>query len=331
MIRSNTVLALLASLGLCALAIPLFVSAQPAALPVIGFLSTRSATESAHLVAGFRKGLAEAGYIEGRNVTIDYRWAEGRYDRLPELASELVRRAVAVIATAGGSVSALAAKSATATIPIVFLSGGDVVKLGLVASLNRPGANVTGVSQFSVALVPKRLELMRELKPKATTIAFLINPGNPNAELGLQHAHAASGVLGLKLMVVRASSEAELDAAFTDLARERASGLVVETDPFFDGRRDRIVAMAEKHAIPAIYGARDYAVVGGLISYGPDFADTYREAGAYTGQILKGVRPGDLPVLQPTKFQLVVNLKTAKTLGIAIPQTVLVRADEAIR
>jgi putative ABC transport system substrate-binding protein len=275
--------------------------------------------------------LSEAGYVDGRNVTIDYRWAEGKYDRLPQLAAELVRQRVAVIATAGGSVSALAAKGATATIPIVFLSGGDLVKLGLVKSLSRPEGNVTGVSQFTLVLLPKRLELLRELAPKVAQVGFLVNPKNPNSELELTHARSASESLGLKLMVVGASSETELDAAFLQFAQQRVGGLLVSTDPFFDGRRVRVVALAERHSIPTIYGAREYAIAGGLISYGSNFADTYREAGAYAGRILKGARPGDLPILQPSKFEMVVNLKTAKALGISIPQSVVVRADEAIQ
>ena len=329
--RRDSLLALLASLGVWAFAIPDFVRAQPAALPVVGFLSSRSPAESTHLVAAFRQGLGEAGYVDGTNVTIEYRWAEGKYDRLPQLAAEIVRQRVAVIATAGGSVSAVAAKGATATIPIVFLSGGDVVKLGLVTSLNRPGGNVTGVAQFSLVLLPKRLELLRELVPRVALAGFLVNPHNPNAELELTHAQAAAESLGLKLMVVRASTEIEINAAFLQFAQQRVGGLLMSTDPFFDGRRAHLVALAERHSIPTIYGVREYATAGGLISYGSNFADTYREAGAYVARILKGATPGDLPVMQPSKFEMVVNLRTAKGLGLTIPQSLLLRADEVIQ
>ena len=298
---------------------------------MIGFLSSRLPAESVHLVTAFRQGLAEAGYVEGKNVVIEYRWAEGKYERLPMLAADLVGRRVAVISTAGGSVSALAAKAATATIPVVFLSGGDLVKLGLVSNLRRPGGNVTGVSQFAALLAPKRLELLREVIPKVAIIAMLVNPNNPNIEFELTHVREAARTLEVKLNVISASSVSEIDAAFATLVRQNIGALSVTADPFLDGRRTQIAALALRHAIPAIYGVRDSAVAGGLMSYGPDFADTYRQAGIYTGQILKGANPGDLPVMQPSKFQFVVNLITAKALGITFPQSVLVRANEVIR
>ena len=325
--RRDTVFALLA-LG----AAPRIASAQQKPeMPVIGFLSSRSPAESAHLVAAFRQGLGEAGYVEGKNIAIEYRWAEGKYERLPGLAADLVDRRVAVISTAGGTVSALAAKAATATIPVVFLSGGDLVKLGLVSNLARPGGNVTGVSQFTTLLAPKRLELLREIKPKIAVVAMLVNLKNPNIELELTNAREAARSLGVKLIVISASNVSELDAGFTTLVRQKVDALSVTADPFLDGRRAQIAALALRHAVPAIYAMRESAVAGGLMSYGPDFADTYRQAGIYTAQILNGAKPGDLPVMQPSTFQFVVNLITAKALGITFPQSVLVRADEVIQ
>ncbi|MBI3371986.1 MAG: ABC transporter substrate-binding protein [Betaproteobacteria bacterium] len=300
-------------------------------MPVIGFLSSRSPGESAHLVAAFREGLREAGYVEGQNVTIEYRWAEGEYDRLPALAAELVRKRVAVIATAGGTPSALAAKAASATVPIVFLSGGDLVKLGLVSALNRPGGNMTGVSQFTTVLAAKRLEVLHELTPASAVFAMLVNPANPNIEIELANAQEAARTLKRKLHVVKASGVAEIDMAFSSLLRQKIRALSVSADPFLDGRRAQIVGLAARYAIPAVYAVRENVTSGGLASYGINFADTYLQAGRYTARVLKGDRPADLPVLQPTKFELVINLKTAKALGVKIPQSVLVRVDEVIR
>lgn len=324
--RRDTVFALLTLW-----AAPRVACAQQPVMPVIGFLSSRFPAESAHLVAAFRQGLAEAGYVEGKNVAIEYRWAEGKYERLPGLAANLVRRQVTVLSTAGGTVSALAAKAATKTIPVVFLSGGDLVRLGLVSSLGRPDGNVTGVAQFTTLLAPKRLELLREVVPRITNVAMLVNPKNPNFELELTHAREAARTLGLNLNVVSASTVTEIDAAFAAMVRQKVDALSVPADPFLDGRRAQIAALALRHALPAICAVRESTVAGGLMSYGPDFADTYRQAGIYTGQILKGAKPGDLPVMQPSKFQFVVNLVTAKALGITIPQSVLLRADEVIQ
>ena len=322
--------ALLAWLGLW-LAPAAGLTQQRGSLPVVGFLSSRGSGESAHLVHAFKQGLGESGFIEGKTVVIEYRWADGKFDRLPELAADLARRKVAVIATAGGTPSALAAKDATATIPIVFLSGGDLVKLGLVKSFNRPEGNATGVSQFSTILVPKRLELVRDLNPVAATVAILLNPKNPNTVNERNSAEQAAKSLGFKLAVVEAATSEQIFTAFESLMKQRADAVVVAADPFLDVHRDQIVILAARHSIPAIYQWRDNVVAGGLISYGADFPDTYRQAGIYTGRILKGAKPADLPIVQPTKFQLVVNLRTAKALGISVPQSILVRADEVIR
>lgn len=283
-----------------------------------------------HQVVGYRQGLAEAGFLEGKNVAIEFRWAEGMYERLPALAAELVGRRVAVIVTAGGSPSALAAKAATTTTPIVFNSGGDLVRLGLVNSFGRPVGNVTGISQFAVRLAPKRLELLRELRPKARLIAVLLNSKNPNIDIEQAEMLEASQALGMKLSVVKASSASDLDAAFNTLVRQRVEGLVVSADAFIDDRRKGLVAFAERNGIPAIYPWPEYVLEGGLMSYGIDPVDGYRQAGIYTGRILNGARPEELPVLQPTKLQLAINLKAAKALGLTIPQPVLIRADRVI-
>jgi putative tryptophan/tyrosine transport system substrate-binding protein len=306
---------------------PLGVRAQQQPMPVIGFLSAIS-SYGPFLVA-FRRGLAEAGCVEGENVTIEYRWAEGRYDRLPELASELVRRQVAVIVAAGGNQSARAAKAATTTIPIVFYSG-DPVAEGLVSSLNRPGGNMTGMSTFAPALGGKRVDLLRELLPRASALAMLINPNYAPAAAEAVETENAAQALGHKLSVFKASSEGGIEAAFATLAQQRPDALIVGADPFFNSRREQLATLAMRNSIPAIYVWREFVVAGGLMSYGDDFADGYRQVGIYVGRILKGANPADLPVIRPTKFELVINLKTAKSLGIAVPEKLLALADELI-
>jgi ABC-type uncharacterized transport system substrate-binding protein len=317
-------------LGGAAAAWPLAARAQQPAMPVIGFMSGRSPAESAGAVAAFRRGLAEVGYVEGKNVAIEYRWANGHYDRLPSLAAELVGRPVAVLAATGGSVSGLAAKAATATIPIVFSSGGDAVKLGLVPSLSRPGGNVTGVNLMFGALGPKRLGLLHELIPKATTIAMLVNLDYPSGAAEVQDVQAAGRTLGMDIGVFNTPREQDIEPGFAALVGQKPAGLLVADDPFLTAQRDRIVRLAAHHQLPAIYYVRDFVDVGGLMSYGPDIEDAYRLVGVYTARILKGEKPDHLPVLQPTKFDLVINLKTAKALGLEIPPTLLARADEVI-
>jgi putative ABC transport system substrate-binding protein len=305
--------------------------AQQKAMPVVGFLSSASSGPSAPFVAAFRQGLSEAGYVEGQNLAIEYRWAEGRYDRLPALAADLVDRKVDVIATSGGDRSALAAKNATSTIPIVFTVGGDPVEQGLVASLARPGGNLTGFSVLAIELNPKRLELLSELVPQARVIALLVNPDSPNAERVMRDVLEAARAKGLQLDILKASTESEIDTAFDSLVQLQADALVVHADPFFiTSRREQLVAQAARHAIPAISGSREFAVAGGLISYGMSVAAAFRQQGIYAGKILKGAKPDDLPVEQPTKFELIVNLKTAKALGLTIPQSIFARADEVI-
>jgi ABC-type uncharacterized transport system substrate-binding protein len=309
---------------------PLVARAQQAAMPVVGFLSSRSPGESAGVVAAFRRGLSETGFVEGQNFVIAFRWAEGRYDRLPALAVDLADMRVTVLFAAGGPPSALAAKAATSTIPIVFSAANDPVRLGLVASLNRPSGNVTGMSTFTSALAAKRVELLKELVPAAVVMAYVLNPSNPSADLESKEALPAASALGIELHVLNASTEQELNAAFAKLANLRAGGVVVAPEPFFDSQRDRLVALSAQHAVPAIYGFRDYVVAGGLMSYGTSITDSYRQAGNYVGRILKGEKPSDLPVMQPTKFELVINLKTAKALGLEVAQTLLATADEVI-
>jgi ABC-type uncharacterized transport system substrate-binding protein len=308
---------------------PLTARAQQPAMPVIGFLDPTSLDKYAPFVEAFRKGLREAGFVEGRNVAIEFRWADGQYVRLPEMAADLVQHKVAVI-VATGITAARAAQAATSTIPIVFNTGGDPVKFGLVASLNRPGQNVTGVASLGKVLMAKQLEVLHELVPQADAIAFLVNPNNAVAGLDTSDVQAASGALGKKLIVVKAGTKDELDKAFTALIEQHGGALVVQTDPFFLGRRDQIVALAASHAVPAIYYLRDYPAAGGLMSYGTSLSDALRLVGEYTARILKGVKPGDLPVQQSVKTEFVINLKTAKTLGLNVPPGLLNAADEVI-
>jgi len=304
--------------------------AQQPAMPVIGFLSTRWPDETAYLVAAFRRGLAENGYAEGQNVAVEYRWALGQYDRLPALAADLVHRPVAVLVSTGAEPAAMAAKAATATIPIVANFAADPVESGLVASLGRPGGNVTGISNLTATLETKRLGLLHDLLPQATTIGVLVNPNFPAAAGQLRDIQEAARVTGLQLHILRASSDRELEAAFDAVGRNRIPALTVVGDPFFNSRRDKLAALARQHAVPAMYFFREFALAGGLMSYGIDLSDVYRRMGIYAGRILKGAKPADLPVIQPTKFEFVINLKTAKALGLEIPAGLLSFADEVI-
>jgi putative ABC transport system substrate-binding protein len=317
-------------LGGAAAAWPLAARAQQPPMPVVGYLQSGAPGPSASYLAALRQGLSETGYVEGQNLRIEYRWAEGNYDRLPALAANLARRKVDVIATGGGPPAALAAKDATSTIPIVFVIGTDPVELGLVASLARPGGNLTGASMLLTALNPKRLELLSELVPQARKIALLVNPNYSGADEMMRDTQEAARAKGVQLHVVKARTEGEIDAAFATLVQLHVGALVVGNDTFFDGRREQLVEMAARHAIPTIYGWRVFAAAGGLISYGPSIASAYRQAGAYVGRILAGDKPADLPVQQPTKFELVINLKTAKALGLQIPDKLLALADEVI-
>jgi putative ABC transport system substrate-binding protein len=303
--------------------------AQQNAMPVIGVLGT-SAGPSAGTFTALRQGLNETGYVEGQNLAIEYRWSEGLYDRLPALAADLVARKVDVIVAAGGPAPALAAKNATSTIPIVFTGIGDPVAAGLVASLARPGGNITGFALLVVELAAKRLELISEAVPRASTIAFLVNPNLTTAEPTIRAVQGGARAGNFQLHVLKATTEAEIDAAFASIAQLQAAALVVGADPFFESRREQLAALAARYAIPAIYAFREYVASGGLISYGPSITDLSRQAGVYVGRILKGESPGDLPVQQPTKFELVINLKTAKALGLTVPQSLLQRADEVI-
>jgi putative ABC transport system substrate-binding protein len=297
---------------------------------VIGFLGTTTPEPNAPFVAAFHQGLGETGYVEGQNVAIEYRWAEGSYDRLPGLAGDLAGRKVDLIVAGGGSVVALAAKAATSTIPIVFISGDDAVAAGLVASLARPGGNLTGVSFLVVDLTAKLLELLSELVPRANVIALLVNPTNPLTERLTKVAQEAARAKGVQISFLKAGTEREIDAAFTSLSQLKAGALVVGADSFFAAQRDQLVALASSHAIPVIYPFREWVTAGGLVSYGPSLTDVYRQAGSYAGKILKGAKPADLPVQQPTRFELVINLKTANALGLSVPQALLARADEVI-
>jgi putative tryptophan/tyrosine transport system substrate-binding protein len=315
--------------GGAALAWPLAARAQQPAMPVVGFLGTRAPGDDPQLLTAFRRGLKEAGYVEGESVAVEYRFAENQYDRLPALAADLVSRQVAVIAANGSA--AQAAKAATATIPIAFVAGFDPVEVGLVASLNRPGGNVTGVSILDVELGPKRLELLHELVPTATLIAVLVNPSDPaRAETTSKELQAAARSLGLRVHVLHASSDRDFDTVFASLIELRAGGLVIGGEPFFNSRSEQLAALSMRHAVPTIYQLRAFAAAGGLASYGGSLADAYRLLGVYTGQMLKGERPADLPVQQATKVELIINLKTAKALGLTVSRPLLGRADEVI-
>ena len=313
-----------------AVASPLAARAQQPALPVIGFMSGRSPEDSTHLVAAFRQGLAENGFVEGQTVAIEFRWADGDYDRLPALAADLVSRKVAVLVGVGGDVSAVVATKATRTIPVVFGMGGDPVKAGLVASFNRPGGNVTGYTVLTNQMESKRLGLMRELVPGISLIGILVNPQLPATVQELADLEPAAKGVNQQLFVARADNDAELDTALASFVQQRVGAFLVTSAPFFDTRMNRIVSFAAQNRLPAIYQFREYAVAGGLISYGPNIVESYRNAGVYVGRILKGEKPADLPVLQPTKFDFVINLKTAKALGLTVPPTLLAEAGEVI-
>jgi len=317
-------------LGGAAVAWPVAVQAQQQGMPVIGFLSARSPGEAGFDLAAFRQGLGQAGYFEGKNVTIEYRWAEGQYDRLPALAAELVARKVAVMAAVGGEPSGLAAKAATATIPIVCSLGGDAVEAGLVDSLNRPGGNITGVTLMAQEMGPKRLEFAHQLVPNGNAFAALVNPKFPLASAEARDMQAAARSLGLQLAELDASTQSEIDAAFAGLVRHKVDALLINTDPFLLGQREQIVQLAARTNVPVVYFLSDFVEAGGLMSYGPKVTNNYRQTGIYVGRILKGEKVGELPVVQPTKFDLVINLRTARTLGLEIPTILLVRADEVI-
>jgi putative ABC transport system substrate-binding protein len=317
-------------LGGAAAVWPLAAGAQQPTMPVVGYLSSAAPDQDAGRLRGFRQGLSEAGYVEGRNVTIEYRWAEEQFDQLPALAGDLVRRQVAVIAQAGQVLGVLAAKAATKTIPIVFTTAVDPVAFGLVTSLNRPGGNLTGATTLSIELEPKRLELLHGLVPAATTIGALLNPAHPRAEARSRDLQAAARTLGLELHILKASSENDFDSVFAKLAELQAGGLVIVTDGLFISRSEPLAALTVRHAVPAIFQFRAFAAAGGLMSYGGSLVDLYRLSGIYTGRILKGEKPADLPVQQSAKVELIINMKTAKALGLTVPLPLLARADEVI-
>jgi putative ABC transport system substrate-binding protein len=317
-------------LGIAAAAWPLAARAQQPAMPVIGFLDWRSPEALTERLRGFRQGLKEAGYVEGDNATILYRWAENQFDRIPELAAELARRPVAVIVASGGPHVASRIKAEITTIPIVFIASQDPVRLGLVASLARPGGNLTGVNFFSGELVAKRLELMRVLVPAAKRVAVLVNPSGPNTEATLRDAEPAGRAMGLQIQVINAGTSREIDDAFATFVRERPDMIFVSSDAFLDSRRVQLVQLANHHRVPATFSGREYAEVGGLMSYGGDITDAYRQVGVYTGRILKGANPADLPVVQSSKFDFVINAQTARMLGIAVPPSLLAIADQVI-
>ena len=316
--------------GGVAVAVPLAAHAQQPAMPVIGFLSGRSIASDAHLVKAFRDGLGEAGYVEGRNVAIEYRWAEGKPDRLTAFAADLVARRIAVVFAGAIDTRIRELKTAFATVPVVFAIGGDPVVLGIAASLARPGGNATGVTVMTAALWPKRLQLLRELIGRTDVIAVLVDPENATAALATKEVEAAARDIGQRIILVNARAEIEFDAAFATIAGERAGALLVPDDPVFINGREKLIALAARHGVPAIYGRREFPADGGLASYGASALDQYRQSGLYVGRILTGVKPAQLPFLQPTRFELVINLKTAKTLGLKVPQTLLVAADEVI-
>jgi len=319
----------IAALG-AATAWPISVRAQQPVMPVVGFLLSGSRGPFETMLVKFRKGLDELGFVEGRNLAIEYRSAEGRFDRLPALAAELVQRPVAIIVAAGGNVCVLAARAATSTIPIVFPGMDDPVKLGVVRSFSRPGGNATGVSLFNAVLGAKRLELLRELVPQATLIAFLVNPANPTTEDQVRDLEEAARANNLRIQVVNVTSASDVDPAFAAIRQHRATALVVGADPLLTNQRDHLIVLPARDRLPTIYSQREFAAIGGLLSYGIDFPENYRQAGVYVGRILKGEKPADLPVVQPTKFELVINLNTAKALGLTVPPTLLARADEVI-
>jgi putative ABC transport system substrate-binding protein len=313
-----------------AVAWPLAALAQQPAMPVIGFLSSNSADRLPQFTAAFHEGLSAAGFVDGKNVAIEYRWADSHLERVPALALDLIRRRVNVLFTSGGDIPTLVAKGATATIPIVFVTGSDPIAMGFVASLNQPGGNVTGATFVTSELGPKRVELLHELLPKAGVVGLLLNPNIPNAEPDTADAQAAARSLGLQTHVLRASSEQEIDTAFSTLVELKTDALLLIPDPYFQSQRNRFAQLAARYSMPTIYYSREYVAAGGLVSYGANFTGAFRQAGNYVGRILRGARPADLPVVQPTKFDLALNLKTAKALGVAVPPSLLARADEVI-
>ncbi len=320
----------IALLGGAVVTWPLMAGAQQQAMPIVGYLSARSPEDTADILAAFRRGLSETGYVERQNVIVEYRWALGDYERLTALAAELASMPLALLVATGGEPSALAAKAATSAIPIIFTIGSDPVQAGLVTSYNRPGGNITGINILTTTLEAKRVGLLHELMPQAETLGFLLNPNNPLADSQFEQAHQASRAAGVQIDVLRANDDNDIEMAFRAAAQQKISGLAVAAAPFFDTRREKLVALAAQNSLPTIYHFREFALAGGLMSYGVDITDMYRQAGIYAGRILKGVRPTDLPALQPTKFELVINLKTAKALGLTVPPLLLARADEVI-